>query len=45
MEQIITLIVICLIVLGYYSLPSQQNNAIAYNIPDPGNIIEFFLLL
>ncbi|CAF0927732.1 unnamed protein product [Adineta steineri] len=35
MEQFISLTVICLTILVYYSYPSQQNNIIAYNIPDP----------
>jgi len=39
MEQFLSLTVICLVFLGYYLRPSQQNNAIAYNIPDPGNYL------
>ncbi|UJR33376.1 hypothetical protein I4U23_020824 [Adineta vaga] len=35
MEKIVTLITVCLVILGYYSRPTEQNNAIAYNIPDP----------
>jgi hypothetical protein len=45
MEQLFTLTVMCLILLTYYSRPSEQNNAIAYNIPDPGNLLEMFLSL
>ncbi len=37
MEQLFTLALICIIFLSYYSRPSQQNNSIAYNIPDPGD--------
>ena len=36
MEKVIILSIICVIFLAYYSRPSEQNNAIAYNIPDPG---------
>jgi hypothetical protein len=39
MEQFLSLTVICLVLLGYYFRPSQQNNPIAYNIPDPGNYL------
>ena len=38
MEQLFTFSIICLILFGYYFTPSQQNNAIAYNIPDPGEM-------
>ncbi|CAF3443725.1 unnamed protein product [Rotaria socialis] len=34
-EQFFTLIVICLVSFDYYYHQSDQNNIIAYNIPDP----------
>ncbi len=37
MEQLFTFSIICLILFGYYFRPSQQNNSIVYNIPDPGS--------
>ncbi|CAF1099642.1 unnamed protein product [Adineta ricciae] len=35
MEKAIAISIICVIFLAYYSRPSEQNNAVAYNIPDP----------
>ena len=38
MEQLLTFTLISLLILGYYSRLSEENNTIAYNIPDPGNV-------
>jgi hypothetical protein len=45
MEQLIPLIIISVIVLVYYSRPSQQINTIAYNIPDPGIFLDLLSFL
>ena len=36
MEKAIIINITCVLLLAYYSRPSEQNTAIAYNIPDPG---------
>lgn len=40
MEHLLSLTLITVLLLGYHSRLSQENNSIAYNIPDPGEFIK-----
>ena len=43
-EQFLPLTILSAILLVYYSRQGEQKNAIAYNIPDPGNIFRFIVI-